>query len=76
MGEYVGVKRLDVFIIYASDRLREKNEEKTFRIYVTDCLKHLARVEERWIDMIRPRQTFDADKVAKDVIERAGLVVT
>lgn len=76
MGEYVGVKRLDVFIFYASARYREKHEEKTYRIYLTDCARAMAGAQERWIDIITPRQTFDADKIAEDIIERAGLVIT
>ena len=76
MGEYVGVKRLDVFILYVGERLKAKNEEKTYRIYVTDCLKGFVGGKKRWIDYITPPKTFNADEIANDVIKRAGLVIT
>ncbi len=52
--------------------------ELAYRVYVTDCLKLLARVEERYIDWVRPNvetESTDArtgDEIKADI--RAGLM--
>lgn len=76
MGEYVGAMRLDVFIRYALFRLVESRREQSYKIYVTDHLKALVGKgsKSRWIDLIKPKPEVDADKIAKDIIDRAGLV--
>ena len=76
MGEYVGVKRLDVFIFYMAERYKARTKEETYRIYVTDCLRALTKAKKRWIEYITPPKSFNADQVANDIIERAGLVIT
>lgn len=76
MGEYVGVKRLDVFIPYMSAKFIERETEKTYRVYITDHLRALCGSHNRWIELISPRPDFDPDEIAADIIERAGLVIT
>lgn len=79
MGEYVGVPRLDVFLGYVAARHHKQTIEHSYRIYVTNQLKGIAEgkaYKSTWIDMIQPKKVFDADKVAQDIIDRAGLVIT
>lgn len=78
MGEYVGAMRLDVFMRYALFRLVERQREESYKIYVTDHLKALLGKgsKSRWIDLIRPKQDIDADEIVKDIVDRAGLVIT
>lgn len=78
MGEYVGVKRLDVFMRYALFKLVERQREDTYRIYVTDHLRAIVGTNAsptRWIDRITPKEEIDADEIVADIIDRAGLVV-
>lgn len=76
MGEYVGAKRLDVFIYYAMARFEKEAAEKVYRVYITDHLKALCGSNgKRWIDWIEPPPDFDADEIAADIINRAGLVL-
>lgn len=74
MGEYVGVKRLDVFLNYAMYRLIARRREEIYQIYVTDHLKALLGSSKRFIDYINPKPDINADEIVLDIIERAGLV--
>lgn len=76
MGEYVGVKRLDVFINYALYRLRERQQDDLYKAYMSDHIKALTGSKTRWIELIKPPKKIDADKVAADIINRAGLVIS
>lgn len=79
MGEYVGAKRLDVFMRYVLFKLVERQREDTYKIYVTDHLRAIVGTNAsptRWIDMVKPREKVDADEIVADIIDRAGLVVT
>lgn len=66
----------------------ERQQEKSFRIYVTDTLSYIAKntakqvkegvyVGKRWIDIIEPKKEDDrsGDEVAMEIIEKLGLRV-
>lgn len=73
MGEYVGAKRLDVFVYYVLSRSERDAIEKVYRIYVTDHLRALCGSPKRWIEYIEPDPDINADEIAADIIKRAGL---
>lgn len=53
----------------------------SYRVYMTDSV-HLygenKHITNRWYDILRPApvEDIDADTIAVDIIQRAGLVVT
>lgn len=71
---------------YARIKLKEKNDEIAYRIYISDCLRltaeNIARSVNgsypttRYFDMIRPKPNVDAEEIVKNVISGAGLVVS
>lgn len=59
--------------------MRDKNEEKAYRVYISDSIQAQAQgkyIVKRWIDLINPDKNGtarDADEIALDVIKKLGL---
>lgn len=68
---------------YCVSRYNHKQEEKQYRIYLTDALMAIANntarafggstVTMRYSDIIKPQDTRTGDDIAVDVMQRAGL---
>lgn len=68
-------------------RFEQDAKEKSYRVYVTDCLQALSKntakyasgayITDRWIDRIEPKKqdTRTGAEIAADVIKKAGLKV-
>lgn len=58
-------------------RLKRDNDKTLYRIYVTDVLKGIARIDVRYYDWISHKKpdTRSAEEIAADVIKNAGLIV-
>ena len=63
-------------------RYETELREDTYRYYLTDTLYHQGHnkvLTVRYVDLVngkwKPQQEMDGDKIAVDVIARAGLVV-
>lgn len=58
-------------------RLKRENDELCYRIYVTDSLKFITKVDTRYYDWISREKpdTRSAEEIAADVIKNAGLIV-
>lgn len=72
--------RAGAFLRYSAARLRAANEERSFRVYVTDTAWLAAsnmRPADRWLEIIEPPKAKDIDpeQIVGSVIERAGLKV-
>jgi hypothetical protein len=63
--------------LYTIARARREAEEYTFKIYVTDTLKCLAKADKRWCDLVRPKKAeeVDADAIVQSIIAGAELEV-
>lgn len=67
---------------YASFKFLQKQNEKAYRIYVTDSLRIIGEnggraICERWIDAVTPKKqdTRTAEEIVADIVKKAGLVV-
>lgn len=67
---------------YVMARYETELREDTYRYYLTDTLYHQGHnkvLTVRYVDLVngkwKPQQEMDGDKIAADVIARAGLVV-
>ena len=62
----------------------QEQEETRYRAYLTDALMAIAQntanyaggsaMNGRWYDAIKPTDNRDGDEIAKDIINRLGLV--
>lgn len=61
-------------------KLKQNDLDMAYSVYVTDSLYLQGkgmRYSKRWIDIVKPKPNPDegkADDIAKDIIERAGLI--
>lgn len=81
MGQYRGPKTLKSFARYAVALHRDRQEVTAYRIYVAESLRLIPQgkyLTEPFGDILKPRPTItkDGDSIVRDVVERAGLVVT
>ena len=68
---------------YCISRYKHKQEEKQFRVYITDALMTIAnnvanfgggnKIVTRYIDLDKPQDTRTGNEIAVDVMKRAGL---
>ena len=71
---------------YAVARLKEKQRDEAYRIYITDSLKLITEntahfveggqyITKRWIEVVenKPTDNRSGEEIAMDVIKRAGL---
>ena len=68
---------------YCIARFKQKQEEKQYRVYVTDALMTIAnnvanfgggnKIMTRYIDLGKPQDTRTGNEIAVDVMTRAGL---
>ena len=73
--------------MYCIARYKREQEEKAYRVYVTDALRLTVEntakfaggnyIKARYIDIIEPKKvdTRTGDVIVADIIKRAGLVV-
>lgn len=57
---------------YFSARVVQHNHEELYRIYVTDSLKIIGRIDQRYYDFIRPAkvETRTADEIISNIKEK------
>ena len=64
---------------YVIARFKHENDEYNYRIYVTDSLRHITKINVRYYDWIsqpnKKAETRTAEQVVADVIKNAGLIV-
>ena len=64
---------------YVIARFKHENDEYNYRIYVTDSLRHITKINVRYYDWIsQPNKKAEmrtAEQVVADVIKNAGLIV-
>jgi hypothetical protein len=72
----------DYLVEHVLEKYNEERKESAYRAYTSDMLMAIAEsmgatVESRYVDLIEPGQPeeMDADEIALDIIERAGLKV-
>lgn len=69
---------LKYIMVFVADKIKEKQEEKTYRIYVTDALKALTGATVRYYDLIddyepKPKKTSEQIKAEIfDVFKKIG----
>ena len=73
--------------MYCIARYKREQEEKAYRVYVTDALRLTVEntakfaggnyIKARYIDVIEPKKVDNrtGDEIVADTIKRAGLVV-
>lgn len=73
--------------MYCIARYKREQEEKVYRVYVTDALRLTVEntakfsggnyIKARYIDVIEPKKVDNrtGDEIVEDIIKRAGLVV-
>ena len=77
---------MGLFLQYVEARLRLREEEALFRVYLTDCQKalldgmsHLAggsRMTRRYLELLEPAPSpKSGEEIARDVLSRAGIKV-
>lgn len=49
-------------------RQKRDNEEKAFRIYVTDALKCAYSLNIRYLDVVEPQRVVKDDRTAEEII--------
>jgi hypothetical protein len=60
---------------YVLARCNQHQRDWTYRIYVTDSLKHLAGLNIRYADVFKPKETRTADEIIggiKDKLRQLG----
>lgn len=80
-GQYSGRRAVKPFVRYFLAKLKERNERRTYEIYVADLLNVIAKPNyENWkvpfySDMIRKKEVKEqnGDEIAMALIEKAGL---
>lgn len=64
---------------YVIARFKRENDEYNYRIYVTDSLKIITKINVRYYDWIsQPNKKAEmrtAEQIVADVIKNAGLIV-
>lgn len=68
---------------YCISRYKHKQEEKQYRVYITDALMVIAnnvcnvaggqQIKTRYQDLGKPQDTRTGNEIAVDVMKRAGL---
>jgi len=74
LGEYRGPSRFHAFVMYALERRKQRMQELSYRIYVTDSLRMAPQgqyMSRRYADVIKPRQEIDADAIIEHVLAAA-----
>ena len=70
---------------YCVSRYKHKQEEKQYRVYLTDALMAIANntakmfggstINMRYYDIIKPQDTRTGEEIAVSVIQKAGLTL-
>lgn len=80
-GEYRGQRNLGNFLKYVRAKIREKSEELSFKVYVTDSLKGIFKsmggeVNMRYYDVISETKTEErtADEIVKGIRDKLNKI--
>ena len=86
-GEYRGIRTVKSFLRYCVARYKREQEEKIYRVYVTDALRLTVEntakfaggnyIKARYIDIVEPKKQDNrtCEEITADIIQRCGLVV-
>ena len=57
---------------YVQARFKQADRDFAYRIYVTDALKIIGRIDQRYYDFIKPRvvETRTADEIISNIKEK------
>ena len=57
---------------YVIARINEHDREQAYRIYVTDALKIIGRIDQRYYDFVRPTkvETRTAEEIISSISEK------
>lgn len=75
LGEYRGPSHFHALTRYMIARRERRNEELSYRIYVTDSLRNAPQgkyMSKRWADLIKPHEDIDVDDIIDHVIARVS----
>ena len=71
LGEYRGRLKVKDIMRYVVARVRKKWYDEAYRVYISDSLRIITRVDERYADMVgitsRAKDTRTADEVISSV---------
>lgn len=71
LGEYRGRLKVKDIMRYVVARVKEKWHDEAYRVYISDSLRIITRVDERYADMVgisdRAKDTRAADEVISSV---------
>ncbi len=62
---------------YVEARLEQESRDDAYRIYVTDCLKIIGRIDQRFYDMMNQSKTVEtrtADEIITSISEKLAKV--
>ena len=71
LGDYHGPSHAHAFVMYCSERTRQRGIEHSYRVYVTNALQNApkgAYITQSWSDLIRPHEEIDVDAIIGHVI--------
>lgn len=64
---------------YTVARFKKDYETKSYRVYVTNALRSVAKGDEypmeKWVDLLNPPPEVDPWEVIGDIVDRAELVM-
>lgn len=72
LGTYVGPRTAHALFCYVAAYVKQRDEERAYRMYVTDSLWYKAQgkaLRDRFADLIRPRKEIDVEETI-DMVER------
>lgn len=72
LGTYAGPRKAHALFCYVEAYVAQRDEEKAYRIYVTDSLWYQAQgkaLKDRFADLLRPQEEIDVEETI-DMVER------
>ena len=62
---------------YVESRCEQHNRDKAYRIYVTDCLQIIGKIDQRFYDLVNPTRVIEtrtADEIITSISEKLAKV--
>ena len=62
---------------YVESRCEKHDRNEAYRIYVTDCLKIIGRIDQRYYDLVNPKKVVEirsADEIIASISEKLAKV--
>lgn len=55
---------------YVMARLEQESRDRTYRIYMSDAMKILGRLDVRYADIIRPEEKRTAEEIKGSIMDK------